>query len=82
MAAQIWSILLAIPLASAQTSYSWGELTPDGMPAERSLESAVWSPDLKGMLVFGGGADSESTALNDLHLYSSEADGAQDAEEF
>ena len=46
---------------------SWEELTPSGsLPPALELPSAVWSNDLKGMLIFGGWLG------NDLHLYRSQ----------
>eukprot|EP00438_Fugacium_kawagutii_P013496 Skav208889 [mRNA] locus=scaffold270:384780:385601:- [translate_table: standard] len=46
---------------------SWEKLTPSGsLPPALESPSAVWSNDLKGMLIFGGWVS------NDLHLYHSQ----------
>ena len=46
---------------------NWQNIFPGGtLPEARSTHTAVWSPEVNGMFVFGGFGTS---ALNDLHFY-------------
>ena len=47
-------------------SLSWQNIFPGTLPEARSKHTAVWSPEVNGMFVFGGFGTS---ALNDLHFY-------------